>query len=64
MKHGEGVRSHKRKTMEVNTNKEIKQCGNHKYSNTGINKVFRVAIPIIRNRREHYNTNCNSMKYR
>ena len=40
MKCEEGIRSHKRKTMEVNTNKEIKQHSNHKYSNTGINKVL------------------------
>ena len=34
MKHGKGVRSHKRKTIEVSTNKEIKQCSSHKYSNS------------------------------
>ena len=55
MKRGKGIRSHKRKAVEMSTNKEIKQRGNHKYSNTQINKVFGVVISIIRNRQKCYN---------
>ena len=40
MKHRKGIRSHKRKAVEVSTNKEIEQHSNYKYSNTGINKVL------------------------
>ena len=40
MKHRERIRGYKRKTMEVNTDKEIKQCSNYKYGNTWINKVL------------------------